>query len=580
MKNQSLIKSIITYADLLLLVVIIFDLGFTANKEITIQKVVILLCITSFLFISNILRRHYETQKQSKKIALTNLIINGTVLFICAIVALVNISNTRYAIILAIRPVLEIGLVCYFIFRLLSLMRYVYAIYFNPAIVFAGSFIAIIIIGTFLLMIPSATTGSIRFIDALFTSTSAVCVTGLIVVDTSTDFTTTGQSIILALIQVGGLGILTFTSFFAFFFRGASSFKEGLNIKDFMSQETMGDVFKVALHVVIITVSVELIGAICIYFTVYSNDLLDNKIFFSIFHSISAFCNAGFSTLSNGLNEPVIKFNYGLQWVLIILITIGGIGHGVILNLMHYLKSRLNLSYFSSRFLPDYKVVTLNTKIVLTTSVMLVVAGFLLVLLFEWDHMLLEHKTWYGKLTATAFHAITPRTAGFNTSDFTLLTVPTLLILIFLMWIGGSPGSTAGGIKTSTLAVATLNLLAVARGKNRIQIFNRRISADSVSRAFAILSISLITIGFAIIGLLIFEPKGTNLMHVAFECFSAYSTVGLSLNVTPTLTDPSKIIIILTMFVGRIGMLNLLYGLLRELNHQFYEYPKENILIN
>lgn len=580
MKNQSLIKSIITYADLLLLVVIIFDLGFTANKEITIQKVVILLCITSFLFISNILRRHYETQKQSKKIALTNLIINGTVLFICAIVALVNISNTRYAIILAIRPVLEIGLVCYFIFRLLSLMRYVYAIYFNPAIVFAGSFIAIIIIGTFLLMIPSATTGSIRFIDALFTSTSAVCVTGLIVVDTSTDFTTTGQSIILALIQVGGLGILTFTSFFAFFFRGASSFKEGLNIKDFMSQETMGDVFKVALHVVIITVSVELIGAICIYFTVYSNDLLDNKIFFSIFHSISAFCNAGFSTLSNGLNEPVIKFNYGLQWVLIILITIGGIGHGVILNLMHYLKSRLNLSYFSSRFLPDYKVVTLNTKIVLTTSVMLVVAGFLLVLLFEWDHMLLEHKTWYGKLTATAFHAITPRTAGFNTSDFTLLTVPTLLILIFLMWIGGSPGSTAGGIKTSTLAVATLNLLAVARGKNRIQIFNRRISADSVSRAFAILSISLITIGFAIIGLLIFEPKGTNLMHVAFECFSAYSTVGLSLNVTPTLTDPSKIIIILIMFVGRIGMLNLLYGLLRELNHQFYEYPKENILIN
>lgn len=148
------------------------------------------------------------------------------------------------------------------------------------------------------------------------------------------------------------------------------------------------------------------------------------------------------------------------------------------------------------------------------------------------------------------------------------------------MWIGGSPASTAGGIKTSTFALATLNIFAVARGKSRIEFFGRRISSESTSRAFAILCISLITIGISIVAMLIFEPKGTPLLTVAFECFSAYSTVGLSLNYTPTVTEPSKYVLIACMFIGRIGMLNLMVGLLRRLNHQFYEYPKENILIN
>jgi Trk-type K+ transport system membrane component len=210
----------------------------------------------------------------------------------------------------------------------------------------------------------------------------------------------------------------------------------------------------------------------------------------------------------------------------------------------------------------------------------LLVGGFVFLYISEYNNTLLEHQSVFGKITAASFNSVTPRTAGFNAVDYSQFNVPSLLFIIFLMWIGGSPASTAGGIKTSTFALATLNIFSVARGKSRIEIFGRRISSESTSRAFAILCISLITIGTSIILVLIFEPKNTSLLTVAFECFSAFGTVGLSLNFTPTVSEPSKYVLIACMFIGRIGMLNLMVGLLRRLNHQFYEYPKENILIN
>lgn len=306
----------------------------------------------------------------------------------------------------------------------------------------------------------------------------------------------------------------------------------------------------------------------------------DNKLFFAFFHGISAFCNDGSSTLSSGLNEQVIKFNYGMQLVVMVLIVLGGIDHGVRLNIIHYFRSRLTFNYTHLSFLPDYRVVTINTKMVITTTIVLIVLSFVVIGLLEYDNILQEHDSVFGKITATMFHTITPRTSGFNTSDFSLLHFPTMLIIIFLMWIGGSPDSTAGGIKTSAFALATLNIIAIARGKSRIDIFNRRISSESTSRAFAVLFLSLISIGLCALGIPLFEPDGTDFMKVAFESFSAYCAVGLSLNRTPNLTSGSKCVLIIIMFVGRIGMLNLLFGILRELNHQFYEYPKENILIN
>ncbi|HQX04178.1 MAG TPA: potassium transporter TrkG, partial [Flavobacterium sp.] len=283
---------------------------------------------------------------------------------------------------------------------------------------------------------------------------------------------------------------------------------------------------------------------------------------------------------TNGLSENYIRFNYYMQWVVIFLVVFGGLGYNIIFNFYQYLKIHIVEFFDRKRIHKQISIMTLNSKIVLYTTGALLVGGFIFLWLSEMNNMLNLHDTFFGKITATAFNSVTPRTAGFNTMDFTQYTVPSLLFIIFLMWIGASPASTGGGIKTSTFALATLNIFAIARGKSRIQLFGRRISSESTSRAFAILCISLIIIGFAILALLIFEPKGTDLLTVVFECFSAYSTVGLSLNFTPTMTEPSKYVIIATMFIGRIGMLNLMIGLLRQINHQFYEYPKENILIN
>lgn len=580
MQKDSILKIIYRFFDLIVLTYIVFDFGYSIHIEYQKPKFVGLVLIAIALFAFNIFKYFYYKTSGRKKVALVNSIIIGVLLLISLFIAIVNIDQHYLEVLRKIRPILEAGLIFYFIIRLMILVRYVYEVYYNPAIVFVGSFFAIILIGSFLLMLPNATTNGISFTDALFTSTSAVCVTGLIVVDTAKDFTTVGQTIIISLIQIGGLGILTFTSFFAYFFRGSSSFKEGLNVRDFIAQDTLKDVLKTALNIVIFTIGVEMIGALFIYSSILDNSEIKDKFFFSIFHSISAFCNAGFSTMSAGLSESHLQFNYFMQWILIVMIVFGGLGYNIIFNFYQYLKTYVLEFFDRKRIHKQVSIMTLNSRIVLYTSAILLVGGFMFLWISEYNNTMNLHSSWFGKITSTAFNAVTPRTAGFNTIDFTQLSVPTLLFIIFLMWIGASPASTGGGIKTSTFALATLNIFSIARGKSRIQILGRRISSESTSRAFAILCISLIVIGFAILALLILEPKGTDLLSVVFECFSAYSTVGLSLNFTPTLTEPSKYVLILTMFIGRIGMLNLMIGMLRQINHQFYEYPKENILIN
>ncbi|HRE76519.1 MAG TPA: potassium transporter TrkG [Flavobacterium sp.] len=580
MHKDSILKIIYRFFDLIVLTYIVFDFGYSIHEEYHTPKFIGLVLITIALLVFNIFKYFYYKTSGRKKVALVNSLIIGALLVVALIFSIININLHYLEVFKKIRPILEAGLIFYFIIRLMILVRYIYEVYYNPAIVFVGSFFAIIIIGSFLLMLPNATTNGISFTDALFTSTSAVCVTGLIVLDTATDFTAVGQTIIISLIQIGGLGILTFTSFFAFFFRGSSSFKEGLNVRDFIAQDTLKDVLKTALNVVIFTISVELVGALFIYSSIIDNPAIEDKVFFSIFHAISAFCNAGFSTLSAGLSESYLQFNYYMQWVVIVMVVFGGLGYNIIFNFYQYIKIFVLELFDRKRIHKHLSVMTLNSKIVLYTTGALLVGGFVFLWISEYNNTMNYHQTLFGKITSTAFNAVTPRTAGFNTLDLTEFTVPTLLFIIFLMWIGASPASTGGGIKTSTFALATLNIFAIARGKTRIQLLGRRISSESTSRAFAILCISLIVIGFAILSLLILEPKGTDLLSVVFECFSAYSTVGLSLNFTPTLTEPSKYVLIATMFIGRIGMLNLMIGLLRQINHQFYEYPKENILIN
>ncbi|MDO7172224.1 TrkH family potassium uptake protein [Mariniflexile sp. AS56] len=580
MKRESVLNYIYRFFDIIVLFFIVFDFGYDFAQNFTSAHVASLIILSFFLLAFNAFKFFVYQFKKGKTIAFVNMVIISVLLVTSLIVALFHLNHDYHFILQKIKPVLETGLILYFLLRLFVLVRHIYDVYFNPAIVFVGSFIILALAGAFLLILPSATTNGISFTNALFTATSSVCVTGLAVVDTSTDFTVMGQSIILVLIQLGGIGILTFTSFFAFFFRGSSSFKEGLNTKDFLAHEGLKDVFRVALNVVVFTVGVEIVGALFIYTSITSNPDIENRFFFSIFHSISAFCNAGFSIFSSGLFNESIRFNYFFQWIIMILIVFGGLGHHIVFNFYNSLKTYV-LELFRKKIIHKrIPLITLNSKIVIYTTILLLFVGWIFLFISEYSNTLLEHTTVFGKITNAAFNSVTPRTAGFNVVDYSQMTVPSLLFIIFLMWVGASPASTGGGIKTSTFALATLNIFAIARGKSRIEIFGRRFSAESTSRAFAILCISLIVIGLAIMALLILEPKDTPLLTVVFECFSAYSTVGLSLNFTPTLTDASKYIIIAVMFIGRIGMLNLMIGLLRQVNHQFYEYPKENILIN
>ncbi len=454
----------------------------------------------------------------------------------------------------------------------------------NPAQLFLGSFAAIIMLGAFFLMLPNATVNGISFIDSLFTATSAVCVTGLIVVDTGSYFTTFGQVVIMVLIQLGGLGIMTFTGFFSHFFRGKSSYENQLVLSNITNTSAMDEVFKTVRRIVLITFIIELFGAVFIYFSIDPAVITSfgDRAFFAGFHAISAFCNAGFSTLENSLYELPFRYNYSLQLIIALLFIVGGIGFPIVFNSLQYVRYlivNLLLPFSTTGHVKHRShVINLNSRIVLITTGILLSAGTLLFLTFEYNNTLAEHSG-FGKFVVAFFGAATPRTAGFNSVDTSLLNFHTIMIVFFLMWVGASPGSTGGGLKTSTLALGTLNFLSVASGKSKIELFKREIPQQSVRRASAIIALSLIAIGTSVFFISLFDPD-KELLPIAFESFSAYSTVGLSLGITAELSEYSRVIIIITMFVGRVTLLTFLAAFLRKEKYSHYRYPKEDILIN
>ena len=455
---------------------------------------------------------------------------------------------------------------------------------FNPAQLFIFSFLLIILAGSLLLKLPRATHYPISFIDALFTSTSAVCVTGLIVVDTATHFTKLGQSIIMILIQVGGLGIMTFASYFSYFFRGGSSYENHLMVSAMTPGQKLGEAFNMLKVIIIVTFLIESIGAIFIYFTLDKTliPMLSERVYFSVFHSISGFCNAGFSTLTGNLYEEGFRFNYSLHLIVAILFIVGGLGFPIAYNLVKTMRQLIRVRFHAlvtgRQLTYTPWLLNLNTRIVLITSLILTVAGTLLFLAFEYKNTLSGHSV-FGKIITAFFSATAPRTAGFNTIDFALVSFPAIMVIFLLMWIGASPASTGGGIKTSTFAIATLNFLSLAKGKNRIEIYHREVADISVRRAFAIMSLSLVVIGWGTFSIAFFDSEKT-LLSIAFECFSAYSTVGLSVGLTGNLSAPSKVVIMLLMFIGRVSMLTILIALMRQVRFKAYNYPTEEILIN
>ena len=455
--------------------------------------------------------------------------------------------------------------------------------FLNPGQFFILSFLAVVLVGSLMLMMPNATNEPITFIDALFTATSAVCVTGLIVVDTATRFTTFGQVIIIGLIQIGGLGILTFVTYFSYFFKGGVSYETQLSISEMNFSRRLGDMVSTLKSILYVTFGVEALSAMLIYISIYDLPGMNfsERLFFSVFHAISAFCNAGFSTFSAGLYDESLRFNYPLQLIISTTFLFGGMGFLIVANLLRYLRHRTQraLHPHDPRYGYQPWLLSINSRITLITSGSLLLIGLIGVLMFEYNGILAEHSSFYGKVITGLFTAATPRTAGFNIADMDALAFPTIMLTIFLMWIGASPNSTGGGIKTSTLAIAVLNTLSLARGQTKVEVFQREIADISIRRAFSIMWLSLLVIGLGVT-LISYDQPELDLIKVVFECFSAYSTVGLSLNLTADLSTFSKLVVSVIMFVGRVGMLTIFVALLKNRHQRNYRYPTEEITIN
>ena len=454
----------------------------------------------------------------------------------------------------------------------------------SPTWLFAGSFLILILVGAGLLMLPRSTQVPITFFQAFFTSTSAVCVTGLTVVDTDVAFTPFGQFIILILIQLGGIGVMTFTSFFALFFSGQSSFQNQLIIKDIVSADNLGDLFRTIRRIVVVTIIIEACGAWLIHRALVQsgNFTSGESIMTAVFHSVSAFCNAGFSTFQGNLANASLIGNNSLYLVIAVLIILGGIGFPLQANLIAWVRYRIRKIYYSWQKRPSEvrfrsHLVTLNSRIIIYTTGVLVVFGTLL-LFFTENHGSLKGLGYWDQLVGAFFWSVTPRTAGFNALGMEQLSELSVLLIIILMWIGASPMSTGGGIKTTTLALAWLNVKAVLRQDPHIDMNRRQIHQQSVSRAFAVIAVSLMILAVSSGVMKFLEPE-VPLVSLLFECCSALSTVGLSLNLTSTLSQPSQAILVALMFIGRIGILSFIMSFWHGQKFKGYSYPREVVMV-
>lgn len=440
----------------------------------------------------------------------------------------------------------------------------------NPSLILAVSFLIIILIGTGLLMLPRSTVAGISWVDSLFISTSAVCVTGLTSVDVASTFTTTGFVIIILLIQIGGLGVMTLTSFFAMFFMGNTSLYNQLVVRDMVSSNSLNSLLSTLVYILGFTLAIEGAGMLAIWSDIHGTMGMDihEELAFSAFHSISAFCNAGFSTLPGNLGNPLLMSGHNPFYIYIsLLIILGGIGFPILVNFKDIILYHIRRFW---RFLRTwewdgrrfYHLYNLNTRIVLIVTFLLLVVGTAGIALFEWNASFAGMSV-ADKWTQAFFNASCPRTAGFSSVDLAGLSVQTLLIYLILMWIGGGSQSTAGGIKVNAFAVVVLNLVAVLRGTERVEVFGRELSYDSIRRSNATVVMSFGVLFVFIFIISILEPK-LSLLTVTFECVSAISTVGSSLNATPLLGSDSKLLVALLMFVGRVGLIALMLGIIKQ----------------
>ena len=409
---------------------------------------------------------------------------------------------------------------------------------FSPSQLIALTFVGLILAGALLLMLPcaSADGSSLSFVDALFTATSASCVTGLVVVDTGTYFSLFGQLVIIALIQLGGLGLVLFATLFSVIMRKRIDLQSRLNIQASLNQNELDGVVRMSLRI---------------------------AKYYGYWHSVSAFCNAGFDlfghyqSLTAYVGDPVVNL------CICLLIILGGLGFAVMRDVM---EKR------------NFRQLKLHSKMVLVSTVVLIAGGTAVIGLLERDNPgTLGSLTGSEAFWASFMQSVSPRTAGFNTLDLNSLRVPTMIFVIMLMFIGASPASTGGGIKTTTFSLLLLNIWQVVRGKEECEIFGRRITGETMFQAFAIASMSLLWVFFATLMLTCLED--TSFLYAAFEVVSAYATVGLSTGLSQHICTASKIILMLSMYAGRVGFMTFALALAANKPSGHIHYPKENIII-
>lgn len=434
----------------------------------------------------------------------------------------------------------------------------------QPQLVILVSFVLLIAVGTGLLLLPRATHApGIGFVDALFTAASAASVTGLTVVDTATTFTPLGQAFLLALIQVGGLGIMTLTTFFAFAFSGGT-LRQYASLQSLLGEQSLGHIRSTLAQIALVTLGFESVGAAILYRYLPESAVSDaGRLFSAVFHSVSAFCNAGFALHGRNLAAPGLAENVPVQATVAVLVVAGGLGFPV-------------LAALGAAALRRRRRLGLHVQLVLAVSGLLLLLGTGGLYLLEPGGGALG-ASGGDRLLSAFFHSVSARTAGFNTVDLSQLAPATLFVLMLLMWIGGSPASTAGGIKTTTAAVALLTVVSIAGGKERVELFRRRLGDASIQRAFATVVVSVFLLSLSVLALLALERKPP--LDLAFEAVSALSTVGLSTGITASLGVPAKLLLAGLMLAGRVGLLGCVLAAVPLRRDARHEYAREDVLI-
>jgi len=449
------------------------------------------------------------------------------------------------------------------------------AITLRPGWLLMCSFGFVVLAGTLLLKMPRAVVdGSyLSWVDALFTSTSAVCVTGLVVHNTADFFTPTGQVIILALIQFGGLGIMTITFFMAAVLFQGMSLHDRFLLGEMIAEKRLAHVGETLRFILAFTFITEALGAVAIYFTLPDGSMVSERIFQSVFHSISAFCNAGFSTFHNGLADDTLRDNMSLQLVITGITTAGGLGSLAVYDGLQYCKANVQRWFNPEIKRPRLRV---HTRLVLITSVLLLVGGWPLIYFSEF--VIYNGNSNGGGWMTALFKSASARTSGFNTVDMGGIGPLTIHFMVLLMFVGGSPGGTAGGIRTTVVATAGAYIWSLIRSTGQTVLFHRRLPGEIGPRSLAILVIATgwLFVNFAILRQVQPDTPDSRLF---FELVSAFATVGLSLNLTPELTESAKWVIMVNMFIGRIGLFTFIITVMPLGRKSRIQHPQEDILL-